>query len=290
MSPTIDRVTVLGAGIMGSGIAQSLLRQGIPTTVWNRTPGKTTELEALGAVATTTLDQAVANADIIFIVLFDGASVLRVLEQAAKDANPEAIWVQTATVGEEASRAIQEFAAEHDLQLVETMMMGSKLQAEQGELILLGAGAPALFERIKPATDAIAKKLVYCGTEVGDGTVVKLACNSWVATITAGAAQAIALVSANGLDPQLFLDSIAGATSDSPYAHIKGEKIMNNDFAAQFAIEAVCKDLSLIEAAASSAQINTSIIGSVRTAYDQTNAAGHGSEDLSAVYTTLRNK
>ena len=34
------RVAVLGTGIMGSGMARSLLRSGLDVTVWNRTSGR----------------------------------------------------------------------------------------------------------------------------------------------------------------------------------------------------------------------------------------------------------
>jgi 3-hydroxyisobutyrate dehydrogenase len=33
-------ITVLGTGLMGTGLAHSLLRSGLGVTVWNRTPGR----------------------------------------------------------------------------------------------------------------------------------------------------------------------------------------------------------------------------------------------------------
>ena len=43
------RVTVLGIGAIGYGMAVSLLRAGLDTTVWNRTRSKAEPLGALGA-------------------------------------------------------------------------------------------------------------------------------------------------------------------------------------------------------------------------------------------------
>lgn len=68
-------ITVVGAGIMGSGIATSLLRSGIKTTVWNRTIEKAEHLAALGARVEPDPRKAIAGADAIFVVLFDGDSV-----------------------------------------------------------------------------------------------------------------------------------------------------------------------------------------------------------------------
>jgi 3-hydroxyisobutyrate dehydrogenase-like beta-hydroxyacid dehydrogenase len=43
-------VTVLGLGEMGSALAGAFLGGGLPTTVWNRSPGKADALVAKGAV------------------------------------------------------------------------------------------------------------------------------------------------------------------------------------------------------------------------------------------------
>ncbi len=43
-------VTVLGLGTMGTALARAFLAAGHPTTVWNRTPGRSPELDDQGAV------------------------------------------------------------------------------------------------------------------------------------------------------------------------------------------------------------------------------------------------
>ena len=40
-------VAVLGTGIMGSGMAQNLIKAGLDVTVWNRSPDKARELAAI---------------------------------------------------------------------------------------------------------------------------------------------------------------------------------------------------------------------------------------------------
>ena len=42
-------VALVGAGHMGAAIAERVLQAGFPLTVYNRTPGKTEALAALGA-------------------------------------------------------------------------------------------------------------------------------------------------------------------------------------------------------------------------------------------------
>lgn len=289
----MTRVTVLGTGLMGAGIARTLLRAGFDVTVWNRSRPSAEVLRAAGARVASSAADAVVGADAILIVVFDAASVLEVLDAAAPadDAGPtdaaapsRAVWVQMATIGAAGSAAVRARARERGLELVETMIMGSKAQAEVGRLILLGGGPEATFGRLAPVLGAISQRLVVAGPDVGAGTALKLACNAWIATITAGAAQSIALARAQGLDPQLFLSAIIGGTSDSPYAHLKGDKVIAGDYSPQFAVAAIRKDLDLIREAADRTGVAPELLDTLQELYRAADASGHPGDDIAAVY------
>ncbi len=64
-------VAVLGTGIMGTGMARSLLRAGHRVRVWNRTAVKAEPLAADGATVCATAAEAVADVDIVITMLFD---------------------------------------------------------------------------------------------------------------------------------------------------------------------------------------------------------------------------
>src|SRR5260370_35854912 len=55
------RVAVLGTGIMGTGMAHSLLRSGLDVIVWNRTRDRAAPLAADGADVAGSPPQAVAH-------------------------------------------------------------------------------------------------------------------------------------------------------------------------------------------------------------------------------------
>jgi 3-hydroxyisobutyrate dehydrogenase len=280
-------ITVLGTGIMGGGIATVAASKGFSVTAWNRTVERAQALEGPGLKAEPELAAAVSNADVIAIVVFDAASVMDVLERSYQAAPADAVWIQMSTIGTEGSGKVREFAEAHDLHLIETMMMGSKDQANSSQLILIGGGEQTLFEQATPFLDAISKKLVHCGPRVGDGTAVKLACNLWLGCITAAACQSVKVLERQNVDPQLFLDVIAGGTSDSPYAHIKGGKAITKDYSPQFEVSALEKDLGLMKAVMDSVGFRNDLLSLVMDLYAQSDGNGHAHDDISAVATSF---
>src|SRR5437764_1089230 len=73
---SMERVAILGIGAMGHGLANSALRAGIPTTVWNRAPEATRDLAELGAeVAAGSRLKLVNNTWLAFTAEAVGASV-----------------------------------------------------------------------------------------------------------------------------------------------------------------------------------------------------------------------
>lgn len=280
-------ITVLGTGIMGGGIATVAASKGFSVTAWNRTVERAQALEGPCLKAESELAAAVSNADVIAIVVFDAASVMDVLERSYRAAPADAVWIQMSTIGTEGSGKVREFAEAHDLHLIETMMMGSKDQANSSQLILIGGGEQTLFDQAAPFLDAISKKLVHCGPQVGDGTAVKLACNLWLGCITAAACQSVKVLERQNVDPQLFLDVIAGGTSDSPYAHIKGGKAITKDYSPQFEVSALEKDLGLMKAVMDSVGFRNDLLSLVMDLYAQSDGKGHAHDDISAVATSF---
>jgi 3-hydroxyisobutyrate dehydrogenase len=281
------RVTVLGTGAMGAGVAQSLLREGHDVTVWNRSRERAEPLAGLGATVADDPGSAVAEAEVVLLTLFDADAVVDVLEQAAGDAPTDAVWVQASTVGVEGSDTVVQIAAKYGITLVEAMMLGTKTPAEQGKLTMLAAGPSATLDAIDPVLDAIGAKTVRAGDRVGEGTALKLAANAWIASITAATGQSLAIARGLGIDPALFLQAIEGSASDSAYAHTKGASMMAGEFPAQFALDGLRKDIGLITDAARANGVSTTLLDALGRVYADASAAGHGNDDIAAVSTAF---
>lgn len=76
-------VSVLGTGRMGAALASAFMRNGHPTTVWNRTLEKTEPLRAAGAMVTQTASQAIAASPVIVVNVSDYAASGPLLREAS---------------------------------------------------------------------------------------------------------------------------------------------------------------------------------------------------------------
>ncbi len=269
---------------MGAGVARSLLRNGHEVVVWNRDPAKAQPLADDGATVASGPQAAVKEVDAVLTVLFDADAVLDVMAAAASTIGSDAIWVQLSTIGLDGTERIAAFARDHDLRVVEAMMLGTRQPAEKGTLTLLVAGDPTLLQTLSPLFDAIGSKVVDAGGELGRASALKLAANAWVQSVTALVGQSLALAAGLGLDPQLFLDAIKGGATDTPYAHVKGAAMLSGSFDPSFAVEGVLKDLGLIRAAARQAQVPDEVLREIEAKYAAAAHNGHGADDMAAVY------
>ncbi|HKP16852.1 MAG TPA: NAD(P)-dependent oxidoreductase [Gaiellaceae bacterium] len=267
------RVAVLGTGIMGAPIARNLAAAGHDVRVWNRTRAKA---EGLGATVAETAEEAVARAEVLVTMLADGPAV----EEVVPGLDPEVLWVQMSTVGVSDTAR---FAARHP-RFLDAPVLGSKPQAEKGQLLVLAAGA----ERPETLFEPIAGRVMWLADEPGAGTKLKLATNLWIMNLVQNLADTFALAEALGVDPRRFLEAIEGRAMDSPYAHMKAEKMLNRDFSAMFTLTNAAKDIRLAIEAGRSVGLELGLAPASLARYERAIELGHGDEDTAAVWLVSR--
>ncbi|HMH57680.1 MAG TPA: NAD(P)-dependent oxidoreductase [Galbitalea sp.] len=283
---TALRVAVLGTGTMGAAMARALLRSHFNVTVWNRSPEKMKPLVDAGARMASDPADAVHDADVVLTMLFDTDAVLSVAAEFLPAAQLGTIWMQSGTIGADGIRAVAIAAASSQIPVVDAPVLGTKGPAEHAALTVLASGERAAVVALRPIFDAIGSRTIVVGDQLGAASDLKLVCNTWVASLTAGTAQSLALARDFGLEPTLFLDAITGSASDSPYAHVKGATILEGKREPQFALDGLLKDLRLAQATAGSSGA-TPYFDALEHLYAAASDAGHGGEDVAWVYDAI---
>jgi 3-hydroxyisobutyrate dehydrogenase len=282
-------VAVLGTGIMGEPIARNL-NKGFDVRVWNRTREKAEPLAADGATVCATPREAATGADIVYTMLADATATADTMsgdDGALGAMGQETLWIQAGTVGLDGIGQLAGLAGDAGVGFVDAPVLGTRVPAQNAQLVVLAAGPEELRTRVQPVFDTIGSRTMWVG-DVGDASRLKLVTNSWVLAVTTAVGEAFALAQALEVDPALFLEAIAGGALDLPYAHMKGDLITKQDFPASFPIAGAAKDAGLIVAAGERAGVHLEVAAAVRRQMETARDAGHGDEDMAAVWYACR--
>jgi 3-hydroxyisobutyrate dehydrogenase len=280
-------IAVLGTGIMGAAMARNWLKAGETVRVWNRTSERAEPLAADGAHVIADVADAVDGVDVIVTMLYDGPAVATTIEDAHSGLRPGQIWLQMSTVGLPAADDFAAIATRHGLRYVDAPVLGTRQPAEAGQLTVLASGPSDLRNRVLSLIEPISGKTVWLG-EAGTGSRAKMVMNSWVMAIMTGLGHTIALAEGLGVNPQLFLDLIAGGAMDIGYAHVKGKAMMARDYPASFTVGGAEKDSRLIAELTRSLGIDSSTVDATHALFAAAGERGHRDADMAAIIEAFR--
>ncbi|MDP9409135.1 MAG: NAD(P)-dependent oxidoreductase [Actinomycetota bacterium] len=277
-------VVVLGTGIMGAAMARNLMKAGMSVRAWNRSREKAEPLARDGAEIAEDPAAAAENADFLLTMLPNAGVVEEVLGDRVLEALAEGgVWLQMSTVGEEGNERLSRVAAGSGVAYVDAPVLGTKGPAEQGQLIVLASGPEEVRDRCEPVFGAVGSKTVWLG-EAGEGSRLKLVLNNWIVGLVGVLAETVAFARATGVDPARFLETIEGGPLGLPYAQMKGKMMIEEDFPTSFSLGLARKDAGLVLDAAEAHGLRMEIAEAVAARFDGAIGAGHGEEDVAAVY------
>ncbi|UYO93337.1 NAD(P)-dependent oxidoreductase [Pollutimonas sp. M17] len=212
MTEQKPHIGLIGVGLMGSGIAASLLRHGFPLTVLDH-PGNQ-PLDGLLAAGAKTSQQAAdlaAAVDIVILcvtgspqveeVLFQKGGVLEGLRQGGT-------IIDCSTAIPSSTLKIAKAVHEAGGRFLDAPMTRTPKEAAEGRLNLIVGGDREVFEDCLPVLQSYAENIAYAGG-VGSGHQMKLLHNYVSLGFSAVLAEASACARQTGTDPQTFCDILA---------------------------------------------------------------------------------
>jgi 3-hydroxyisobutyrate dehydrogenase len=282
------KVAVLGTGIMGAAMARNLLSEGMEVRAWNRSREKAEPLKEDGAEVADSPADAARGADFLLTMLANAEVVEEVIAgDVLLTLAEDCVWLQMSTVGEDGSGRLAEIANEHGVAYVDAPVLGTKQPAEQGQLVVLASGPEEVKERSEQVFDAVGSKTVWLGA-AGAGSRLKLVINNWIVGLLGVLAETVAFAKSIGVDPSKFLETIEGGPLGLPYAQLKGTMMIEEDFPTSFSAKLARKDAGLVLGTAEAHDLQMPIAEAVAARFDEAIQAGHGEEDMAAVYRTAK--
>jgi 3-hydroxyisobutyrate dehydrogenase len=282
----MQRVAILGLGIMGGGMAANWLARGFEVSVWNRTRSKAEPLSAKGAKIAATPREAATGADFIFAMVADDDASRAVwlgADGALAGAKSGAIGVESSTLTPGWIRELAGQAKAKGVGFLDAPVGGSRPAAANGELRFFVGGDPQTYKAARPALAAVGNKMDLLGP-VGAGATWKLINNQLGAGQMAALAEALEVARKAGFRDEQISELILGGPAASPMVKLKLPRMLAQDFEpADFALNLMLKDARYATALAQSLGAPAGMIEGAAKAFARADAKGLGDKDMAAV-------
>lgn len=282
----------IGLGIMGSRMAENLLKSGEELVVYNRTKEKALPLLEKGAIWAESTAEVAERADIVFSMLAKPSVVEEVAlgtEGFIDHLTKGKLWVDCSTVDPTFTRKMAAEASKRGVRFIDAPVAGSKIPAERGELVFFVGGQKEDVEEVTPFLKTMGKQIDYQGGN-GMGTSMKVVNNLMLAQTMAAFAEAVSLGEAIGLDKEVVINTLLNGPTTAPFLNGKKAKILENNFAADFPLEHMQKDMQLVSQTAYEFNCSLPIANVTKEIYAFAKQHGLGKQDFSAIYQFLMNE
>lgn len=285
------RVTMLGLGAMGSRMAMSLLRGGHEVTVWNRTRERAASLVAAGARRAETPLQAVTGAEFAISMVRDDEAARTVWltpeSGALAGLAHDTVAIESSTVTPNWVRELDQRCWAAGTAFIDAPVVGSRPQAEAGQLIFLVGGAAEVLARAEPVLQAMGGAIHHAGP-IGSGATIKLAINALLGVQIAAIAELIGWLGRSGLDESRAVEIIGATPVASPAGKVAAQGMLSGSFAPLFPVELVRKDLGYLAAMAAAVAAEMPIAGATTEVFTQAGRRGYDGEHATAVVQLYR--
>ena len=251
----MEKVSVLGLGIVGSRVRELLVDAGYEVSCWSRTSrGLDGEKESPEA--------AVEGADLISLYLKDVAQVREVFAKAKTSLKQGAVVMNHSTIDLPTTLWLAEQCAAKGCDFLDAPFTGSKDASAAGQLLYYIGGDESLVEKVSDFLAVSSKGRIHCG-EIGTATVTKLGTNLISACTVQAMSEALAIAVKHGVKPEVFTEAAIKNGSGSPLMAMKYPGMLAGDFEPHFTMANMWKDSRYALALADSAGVELPAISAV---------------------------
>ncbi|SDN89853.1 2-hydroxy-3-oxopropionate reductase [Klenkia soli] len=278
-------IAFIGLGIMGSPMSVHLATAGHDVVGFNLTPDRYGPLLAAGGQVAGSIGEAVAEAEVVCVMVPDSPDVQAVLlgDGGVFDAaKPGTLVVDFSSIRPDVAAALHADATERGFRLVDAPVSGGEAGAVAATLSIMVGGTTEDVAAAQPLLDVVGGTVVHVGPP-GSGQTVKAANQLIVAAHLQVLAEAVVFLEAYGVDLEAALTVLGGGLAGSAVLQQKRTKVLTGDFAPGFRIDLHHKDLGIVTAAAREAGVVVPLGGQLAQLMAAARANGDGGLDHSAL-------
>lgn len=274
-------VGLIGAGMMGHGMAANLLKAGHRVSVIahrNRAP--VDDLVAKGAREAKTLAE-IADAEVILLCVTTSKVVEDTIAQLRPHLKAGQIIMDAGTSAPAATKKLAHELAAIGVAYADIPLTGGPEQAEQGVLGVLCGATPETFARISPLLGSVATTIRHFGPP-GAGHTAKLISNYLVTGMVALVTEAFGAARVATIDWQDLYEVMLNGSGNSGVLRKMVEPALKGDFDGyRFALANAAKDIGYYAELAEGLGCSSKLTDSVAEVFARAVETGHGGRNVS---------
>lgn len=271
-------IGIIGLGIIGAVWARHYEAAGVLAGAWNRTAQP--EFPRWRETP-----QAAADAgDVIQIVVADPAAVRAVIGRIVPVLKPGKIVVQSSTIDPRSSDEFRAAVTATGARYLEAPFTGSKPAAEQKQSVFYLGGDAELVAELEPLLALVSQARLHIGDNRQAATL-KLAMNLNIAAQMQALSEALVLARRAGITDDVFFGALGKNVGCSGLVKLKEPKLRAGDFAPQFSVKHMLKDMRL--ASGMNGCEDFPVLDTMRDRLAAAERAGWGEEDFAALIKLL---
>jgi len=277
-----ERIGVIGLGVMGSAMGRNLLAAGHQVLGFDIDQDKGATFVDIGGETGSSAGEVASAVEVVLLSLPTVAALAAVAGEITESAGPGLVCLEAGTFPLQSKLDARDVLAAAGVDLLDTPLSGTGLQAADATLVVFASGSREGFERARPVFDAIGRSTHYLG-EFGNGSKMKYIANLLVAVHGLAAAEAHVLGIAAGLDPARVQEVMEDGVGSSKIFEIRGPMMVADDYPAAARLDILLKDSTLIRDYARSVGAPTPLLDAAVPIYQQSSEAGLGELDAAAL-------
>ena len=278
----------IGLGAMGHWMARHLAERGFLTTVWNRTADKAVDLahEAQITPAASPADLA-ERVDVICLCVSADDDVLQLVQAIQPHLRPGQIVIDFSTVSRETALESSQRVRAAGGDYLDAPVTGGVEGARNATLAIMVGGESITLDHVRPLLEAIGNRIVHMG-DVGMGQSAKAVNQVLCAGINQAVTEALAFGEHLGLSMDKLIQVLSGGAAGNWFLDKRGHTMTRGTFEPGFKLRLHHKDLRICQSMAGQLGTALPLTDTTEAHYRELMTAGHGEEDISALYRLKR--
>ena len=284
-----QHVCVIGIGMMGSALAETLLATGHRVTVWNRTASKCEALAEAGADLASSVSEAAGAAEVIVVCVTNHAVAMELVGTIPEDTlEPGKCLVQFSTMTPDESAELTRMTAHYRLACLEGSILGTPNNVTGGTATIIASGPREAFDACEGVLRSFGEPK-YLGSEAGAACTFDKVWFAYVYGLHAAFFQGAALAHAKGFALDAFFDTVKARTPALVEQCMAfGERIAARDHPATMgSLDVWAEPFNETLAMCRAHGVHDGLPSAIMDNFRRASAAGRGDQGLSAIFEAL---